>query len=314
MSDIVTGAEPSQTQATTGLDHAPTPESNGKYAKYYELNKPKEEAGTSTETNAEKVNVEKVEAEKPKPQEPKQKREWTKEDQHRVDVVTAQKKRQAEAHQRELQAVRDEMNALREEIKGKSKPAEPEFKRENFASDEEYIDHRAEVKAKAATKAAIEEFQQQQRKQAQEQQDNGQFRNSWTAKVNANFPDANERAEFVRMLDGAPDTLTPDVHEFVQFSDVGAKMLKAILGSPGMHDALMSAPASVRAVRLGQLENAIYDRMGQASAPVAPAPQVKKVSQAPAPIGQIANVGSSSPVELSTSEQVRAYKQAHYKG
>lgn len=313
------GAEVTTT-ATTGLDHAPTPESNGKYDRYYKMNETKVDAGTDTQTNSEKVEVEdkaeaRTEPQKPKV-EPKPKREWTEEDNHRVRVLTAQKKRQAEAHQRELQAVQAQLAELRAKVEGSGKVDKPVLKRENFATDEDYVAHIAEEKAQELFQKQMADYQKQQQELQQAQSNDGAFKQSWAQKVNANFPDPRERQEFIDLLDGAPDTLAPDVHEFVQHSDVGARMLKTILASAELHDALMNVPASVRGVRLGQLETAIYNQMqSKQASQVQQQAQVKpKVTQAPAPIGQIATSGTTSARELSTEEQVREYKRKNFRG
>jgi hypothetical protein len=149
------------------------------------------------------------------------------------------------------------------------------------------------------------------------------FRQHWTTMVESNFGSPEDKAEFIQLVQNTPDTLNKGIHEFIQNSDVGPRMLHAMLLRPDYVEALNKMPESVRTARLVQLETAIYTHLQgesetqQTTQPSVPirqtAAQPQKASRAPAPIGSIGNNGSSAPLsDQPDIDQVMAYKRKKF--
>ena len=163
----------------------------------------------------------------------------------RVRVLTAQKKSQAEAHARDMQNLQKQMQELQAKFDGKANET-PKAKRENFVSDEEWIEHQVKTGATEATQKQMQEFQRQQEERQVQEQEQQAFKQGWTAKVESNFDSPEDKAEFIQLVQETPDTLHKGIHEFIQNSDVGPRMLHAMLLRPDYVEALNKMPESVR--------------------------------------------------------------------
>jgi hypothetical protein len=252
----------------------------------------------------------------------KQEFEWDR----RVRVLTAQKKSQADAHARDMQEMRKQLQDLQDKIEGHGKE-QPKAKRENFVSDEEWIDHRIKTGTEEITQKQMQDYQRQQTERQEQEQAQQAFRQNWTTIVESNFGSPEDKAEFIHLVQNTPDTLNKGIHEFIQNSDVGPRMLHAMLLRPDYVEALNKMPESVRTARLVQLETAIYTHLQgesekqqatvQTTQPSVPirqtAAQPQKASRAPAPIGSVGNSGSSASLsDQPDIDQVMAYKRKKF--
>ncbi len=238
----------------------------------------------------------------------------------RVRVLTAQKKTQAEAHNRDMANMQRMLQELQDKVEGKGKE-QPKAKRENFVSDEEWINHQIKTGTEETTSRHMQELQRKQEEEQAHSQALNTFRQNWTTKVDSNFDNADDKAEFIQLVQGTPDNLHKGIHEFLQNSEVGPRMLHAMLLRPDYVEALNNMPDSVRTARLTQLETSIYNHLQneyakqQQPQQTAPSRQnaTPKVSKAPAPIGSVGNSGSSvSPNDLPDIDQVMAYKKKKF--
>lgn len=337
----IDGGSESVSTPNNGETAATLPKTGGKYDRWYDLNPEAKEVGASDDNGSKED--EQSDDRKPvppkapeKPQENKgkkptidelaKKKGWSEERkqkeldwERRERVMTARNKTQAEAHAREMEATRKELAELRAKIEGKHE--KPKLKRENFVSDEEYLETLAERKAEEKLAAQMQGYQKQSYENQVRQEAQQEFKRGWTSKVHNNFRDESERREFVAMVEETPDNLHQEIHEFVQNSDVGPRMLHVMLQRPEYIDALNQLPASVRATRLGQLESAIYSQMQSSRAPAQPRQQapsrpaaaLQRATRAPAPIGSVGNSGSSAaPEDLPDQDQVAAYKRKKF--
>ena len=330
--------------APIGNDSSPTPQTTDKLAFYQKLSDDADAAGTAKAKAAEEVKEPAVQAEKPNKDakvpgtrptidELAKKKGWSDERKgqelewdRRVRVLTAQKKSQADAHARDMQDMRRQMQEMQAKIEGKGKE-QPKAKRENFVSDEEWISHQIKSGTEEHTTKQIQEMQRQQHEQQEQQQALQTFKQGWTAKVESNFENPADKAEFIQLVQETPDTLHKGIHEFLQNSEVGPRMLHTMLLRPDYVEALNKMPESVRTARLTQLETAIYSHLQAEYAKQQAVPQAKpqsaptrqttatpqRASRAPAPIGSVGNSGSSAALsDQPEIDQVMAYKRKKF--
>lgn len=319
----------------TGPDSQPAPKNEGssKYSDYYALNKESDGAGSPEGANEPTdPSIEGVKPgakapdakESPAQADPQPKKEKVPDWQRRISVLTAREKSQA-AEMQELRRQVAELSRSRTE----GQVQQPKkLARENFLSDEEYLDHVADFKAEEKLNTKIQELQKQGEVSRESEAAHREFRSSWLQKVQSNFPREEDRREFGELLRGAKDNLHQDIHDFMQNSDVGPKMLRVLREYPDFAEALNKLPSSVRSTRLAQVEQTLYTELqqeyaaaaaAQVQAPAqrpssaAPAQQRPRVSQAPAPTGPVGNSGgSAAPADGDDAAAVHAYNRKKF--
>lgn len=211
----------------------------------------------------------------------------------RVDTLTSRNK-----------LLENELKAMREEIESIKNP-----KAQKKELDESmFLDHADYVKALAKQQAldAIEERESQRNKQyteaTQSQREIEQQQQNWANRVNKTFAgDESQINQFYAKIEESTDIVNAmpnDVHDFIDDSPVGVKVMDALLNHPEILDYLNRMKPTYRALELRELEKAV-------STPSSNSVQKPIVSKAPAPIGTVGTVGSAiNDDELSFRERL----------
>ncbi len=331
VTDATTNSVPSVNDQATESQNKP----DSKYSRYYEINgnedkpakagtkagnefgKPKVEKSTSGDGTQSKAGDSSAPTKEP---EQKQAREKIPDWQRRINTLTAREKAQAEKHAKEIDDMRTKYEELSAKVSAKEKP---KLERKNFANDEEWIDHVATEKANKFIEKRLNERDKLELEHAQKQEEQQRFQSSWDERLKANYPNPELVSEFTELVNSTPDNLHQDIHDFVRYSQVGPRMLHAMLLRPDYLQELNRLPSSVRTARLAQLEDAVYgviesenketQKLNSPSAPTVPAVPKKTVSNAPDPIGRVGVSGSSTSLDEQDSQAaVLAYKRKRF--
>ena len=268
------------------------PKSEDKYADYYEINNE-----TTTEAGTPEVKVPVETVEKPvddKPpvdpsstEKPVHKPNWQK----RIDKQTV-KIRALEAQIAELQKVKAQEKEL------------PRYKRENFATDEEFEAHQDKIDDQRISSKLITE-KEKDLVAAKTSAEEEAFAINWQGKVENNFEgDPEGRAELATEIQNNAGKINgwhQDIHDYLEGSDVSPRMMQVLLLRPDIVDQIASSKPIIRAKLLGRLESEIEAVMSAKAVP----PQAAKpaVTKAPAPTGTI-GVGNSNVLPEDETEDV----------
>ena len=332
---IVSAPADGTSSQQTGNDSQPAPGSESKYDKYYKMNGDSDPAGTGSENPRESDSAGrgvKPEAKASKASEPptdgnpSTKKEKVPDWQRRISVLTAREK----SRETEMQTLRQQVAELSRAKEEGQKEQPKKLSRENYLSDAEYLENLAEQKAEEKLNSRLQKMQSESEATRNSEAAHKEFRQGWLQKIESNFPNPEDRQEFGELLKGAKDDLHTDIHDFMQNSDVGPRILKTLRLHPEFADALNKLPASVRSTRLAQVEQVLYSEVqqeyaaaaaaqvqapaaGQAQSRPVPAGQKQKVSMAPAPTGPVGNSGANAIAdEASDADAVRAYKRRKF--
>jgi hypothetical protein len=273
-----------------GLDPVPTPTKQDKYADYRELNQPTEQEG-KPEPKVEKVEV-KADEKSKSDEASNQKKE------HEPDYVKTIKRQHAE--NKSLKARLSEFEQKLEALNA-PKVETPKYKKENFASEDEYIEYIAELKAKELLDKERESYTKQQTQEAEAHQKAQEWQQTWTQTVQDNFKDDPQGLQaFVQKIQNPELTanFSPEIHSYIESAPLGygARLLDALIARPDLVDRVNRAHASIRPALLYDLEKELKTLFTAkpATAQAQPSQSVAKpVSNAPAPTGGITARGAT---------------------
>lgn len=281
----------------------PSSQNGDKYADYYEMNVDSaEDTGNieATETVVEDKPVDK------KPTEPKEPVAEELSTEEKPTHVPNWKKK-IDKQTKRIAELQEELKKLKEGNGGQQKP---KYTRDNFVNDEEY----EEWRDKSVTQRIRDELKQEMlesemRRMEEERrrdEDDG-FRESWAKKVKANY-DVNSK-EYQEYLTIAQDSaylnsLPQAVHDYVEGTDFGPLMIHVLKYRPDLIEAIAHSKPIVQTRTLMRLESEIEAAYKGKQAEQKPTEQTKKVSSAPAPIG---NVGVSGSTTSEDEDDATAY-------
>lgn len=221
----------------------------------------------------------------------------------RVDALT-RGRTEAEARASRAEAKFAELEARLNAMQN-PKPAKNEIDPSHYIDNAEYIKALAADQAKQAANEVFSERQKTdlerlntERKQAEEAE---QFYN----RVDKTYgSDATKIAEFQGLVNENVDLLNrlpADIHDFVDDSPLGVRVLETILKYPQFQDLLMGLKnPAYRLIKLTEIERAL------STSSTSQAKQVASVSNAPDPVGSVGTGGSSvvNPDDISFRERL----------
>jgi chaperonin cofactor prefoldin len=199
----------------------------------------------------------------------------------RVDTLTSRNK----SLESELKAMRDEINAMKN-----PKAPKRELDETMFLDNSEYV----KALAKQQALDAVDERESQRRNQYEEanksQKEIQQQQQQWANRVNKTFGGDEAQVErFYANIEQNSDVLNAmpsDVHDFIDDSPVGVKVMDALLNHPEIVDYLSKIKSpTYRAIEMREIEKAVSSSSVQKP--------VNTVSKAPAPVGTVGTVGNA---------------------
>ena len=213
-----------------------------------------------TETTEEKETVEGETVETPEKKNSENRTDYKKNSSPHVEqIIKDRLARQAKKHQRELEALRAELNSL------KKKEEEPEFTRDDFIDDEEFERYKADKLKKSIKTDIMKEFESSQKEReaerAQQEKVNKTIANflktpeelqEWKSRLE-NFEE--DYSDFLESEQGQ------EMSEFMINSSVFPVMFDLIASNPSVVDKLSSLSTKEVYFNLKQLEDAIIKKI-----------------------------------------------------
>lgn len=289
-----------------GQESQPNPANETKYSEYYAL-QDKGDGGNqsqkSEENDVKSEGAEKTQDAKPEPvKAPEQEQVQDKKPhipdwQKRINKQTAIIKRQ-EAELAELKKWRE----------SQAQPTKPKLTRDNFVTEEEWIDYKAEQKVKEILAKQQEETAKGQGEAEQKQKEVIEFQRKWANVVRSNFEgDEQGMREFLAKVQDPEITegMDKDVHDYVESSPVGARLLDVLINRPDLVEQINGAKPVYKGEILRRLESQVYQFMQSKKGDTGKAkvPETK----APKPIGSISQEGSALDEETAQRVQYDNY-------
>lgn len=263
-----------------GMLTEPVPENQSDRERFRELNK---EALSDVGTSDKAIDSKSEQVSDEKPNQPivKADKDDGKGFQRRVNNLTGENK-----------SLKAELAKLRSDIEAIKNPKAP--KRE--LDESMFLDNTEYVKALAKQQAldAVDERDNQRRSQYDEatksQKEIQQQQQQWANRVNKTFGGDEAQVErFYANIEQNSDVLNAmpsDVHDFIDDSPVGVKVMDALLNHPEIVDYLSKIKSpTYRAIEMREIEKAVSSSSVQKP--------VNTVSKAPAPIGTVGTVGNA---------------------
>lgn len=289
----------------SGVDLQPTPTNvDSKYADYVALNEDKSTEG-KVDAPVEKVTVSNEDVKPSDSSTDKPTKEHIPDWQRRINTLTRKNK----SYESEMEALRREIQSLKQ-----PKVEQPKLTRDNFLTDDEWIDYKAELKARdVINKQMSEASQMRAERDSQYAQEQG-FKQNWNQKVASNFADDQEGlSQLNELLHDAEDNMHQDIHDYIEDSPIGPRMLHVLLLRPDLVERYNQMKSVTRGVALARLEDEIMGVLnGRTPVGAQPSKPTASVSKAPAPIGQVGTSGSSRD-SLSDDEAIALYRKNKYK-
>jgi len=216
------------------------------------------------------------------------------------------KERQIGRMSRQMEAMQAHMQQLMQYQQQQPQMQHSKPTKEQFASEEEYLDWAVSERLREMTAESSKEHQQV---QAQRQQYT-ELANSWNEKIRANFPDAASQAAYAEALEdlGHPgEVLDKRVNDYIFRSPVGPKMLAYLSQHPEAIPQINSMHDWDLATSLQRLASHLSAKQPQAAQQQPGKP--KPVSKAPAPQGKLGagKKGSVQDGSTMTQSEVMAY-------
>lgn len=264
-----------------------------------------------------KETVEDLEGEDDEPEgeaDPKQGEEQNKEEVDENDPFKQYPKGFAKQLKRErrkagrLEREVEEMRARLAQIEAaKEQPQKPKerYRKEQFKSEEDYLDYLVNERLQ---EVAIRTAEEQQKQTALRQQYES-LAADWNRKITDNFPDPQSQQEYAKALQelGHPgEVFDQRINEYIFRNPVGPKMLQYLSGRQELIEQLNSMHDWDLAGSLQQIAQYVSARQG--SAPAAP-----RTSKAPAPQGRLGTGkrGATESAEGMSDAELMAYYRKH---
>ena len=204
---------------------------------------------------------------------------------------------------KQLRTTQEELAEIRASTE--KKPAGPELKRENFLTEDEWDDHRANKRVDAILeKRRLEEREQSQKQEIAKNEDDG-FRKSWAEKVQRTMSADDIEALSLLSETYNGEQFSQHIHDVVTHSEMGPRIVYELLKSPDIVVELNRMPAIVAAQRLLEVEKYLK-RIDSAKK------SKQTASAAPAPIGQVGGLGGHVSGTRSTEDEAFAYNKRKY--
>jgi len=227
----------------------------------------------------------------------------------RIAQLDAQKKAMQAKHDLEMQDLKREFAELKAAMNPKK--VEPVKTEKDFANKAEFDRYQMEQIANKANDERFIAFKKEQEQKLAQEQEVQKFRQDFSQRIHDNFDSQDEISEFNEMLK-VPDSLSKDIHEYIQNSEIGPRMLKFFFLRPDLAQGLERMPVNMRTARLSQLETSLWnerqqERVNARSTQANAGQPARKVTAAPAPIGSL-STGGQSDGEVDGAAAVAAYK------
>jgi len=202
----------------------------------------------------------------------------------RVDTLTSRNK----TLEAELRAMREEINAIKN-----PKVPKKELDESMFLDNAEYVKALAKQQALDALEEREAQRNKQYTEQTQSQRQIQEEQKQWANRVSKTFGgDAAQVEQFYAKIEESSDVinaLPSDVHDFIDDSPVGVKVMDALISHPEIANWLNTIKSpTYRAIEMRELEKAV-----SSSGSNTQSVQKTQVSKAPAPIGTVGTVGSA---------------------
>jgi hypothetical protein len=296
-----------------GVETEPTPETQSRYADYYELNADEsKEAGSSEdkeEVSTEEPVGDKSEEVAPEP-ESLGSDESTDETAKDSDKPSEGKKsgwqRSVDRLTRQRNSEREKNAKLADRIKEleSQKPKETKVSKDSYLTDEEYQDARLE--AKLEDKLAEKDRQSEISRLKQETESSAAegFGERWHIKVEEAFPDPEMREDYNKLINSVDYTPSKDVHEFLDDSVKGPQILAVLKANETVRSQVENSGMLKKASLLGQIEANLMAMDTESPE------QPKETTQAPNPTGDVSS--SSDAVSGDDANAVDQYYRRKY--
>ena len=296
-----------------GVETEPTPETQSRYADYYELNADEaKEAGTSadeTTESKEETAGDKSEVVEPEPESlgsDEGKEEAAKESDTPSEGRKSGWQRSVDRLTRQRNSEREKNAKLQERIKEleSQKPKETKVSKDSYLTEEEYQD--ARLDAKLADRLAERDRQNEisRLKQESENVSTDGFGERWQIKVEEAFPDPEMRADYNKLISSVDYTPSKDVHEYMDDSPVGPQIMAVLSANESIRSQVENSGLLKKASLLGQIEASLMSE--NTESPEKP----NETTQAPKPTGDVS--ASSDGVSGDDASAVDQYLRRKY--
>jgi hypothetical protein len=208
--------------------------------------------------------------------------------------------RQAERKEREFTERIQEFERKLESLVPVQKPQQ--LRREQFATESEYISAMVRVEAQQL----LAQERAEQAKNGSAEAERQQAVNTWFAKIEAHYPTEEAKSAYQEALEelGNPyEALGPEMSSYVEKSAYGPKMLEYLANRQG----------ELRQIRQLHPADQIKALQAIASFVSRPKTEAPKVSKAPSPVGKLGSAGSGvkSVDEMSQADKLAYYRTHH---
>lgn len=213
---------------------------------------------------------------------------------------------------RQRNEAREEAAELRRRLEkyesANNQPIEPKkFSRESFKSDEEYWNYLAENKAKEIVSQQLAEREKQTNESLEEIQARTRFEKEWYNKAKEALGSDEATKQYLDLVKeshatGLAEEIPQDVYAFLENSEIGALLHSILLTKDDIRNRIVNAHESYRPFELYDLQSRIIAGRQNVQEPQ------KKVTQAPAPVGNPTVSGSAvDEKQLPWKEQLEIY-------
>lgn len=236
-----------------------------------EVTEASESGGTETQSDVKEIDDNKpviVKQEEVKPVETTAKDHQDRGAEKRIRELTRARR---EAEER-FEVLQKEVAELK-----KSKDTGKIVTKDNFNSEEEYLDWKLDQREAAR----LEKQHESAKKLEESNKVSEEFRASWNDRVNDNFKTPEEVERFSEITKEYSYEITkarPEIHTYVQHSKNGPLVLQTILENEEIYNELQKRPKEM-----------VFQAMNNLEARLLASRVPKKVSSAPAPVGKIDN-------------------------
>lgn len=208
------------------------------------------------------------------------------------------KERKIARQSEEMQQLKQELEQIKSQLSS-NKPSEKKLTRENFRTDDEYIEHLTELKLNEKLENQQEMYQQK----IKEQESYDELASTWEEKINDNFKSNVERDKYNELVTeyGDPSQyFEQDVIEYMFKNPYGPKMLNYFYERPSIINTINSMHNIDKADALRKIYSYVSKETPK-----------KKVSNASAPVGSLSQSNSGAikqPNEMTDDEKLKAYR------
>jgi hypothetical protein len=210
----------------------------------------------------------------------------------------------------ELEEYRNELNQFKTSQQNQVQQQQPQYTRENFASDAEYASHVQSLDTNQQVDARVSEYMKQLEAQQQQQQQMIELKSSWDKKIEDNFAetDREDYLEAVTNMGNPAELFDSKVTQYMFDNPNGPRMLKYFADNPDAIQMLNNMHEYDKGAVLTKLSQAVNN----VSKPV----QASKPSQA-TPIGGLSQNAAGTNVKpidsMSDAEQLALYRAGKWK-